>query len=307
MGQMIDALNTEEPEAAVAKFSMITFVFSVFVAICSFINQYAWNQISSLIEIKVRSILFKYFMTQDITFFDTHTIGDMIMLLNDDAKKISSSFDSTKVWQLRAIGQIISAFFTTLLIDWRISIILLVVVVLIAFITQLFRKLAQMHTAPRMKWNSKMITLADEAISNIRVVTVFNRQQKECERYHNAVDQASHHEAVANLYTSISRSLIELVGRCLMAVYSDFGAISILNKDVTPGDVLAVVRALYTGSFGISNVLQQSMREERSLESADKIFDYIAKPPEVVLDSGISAHEWKSSVRIEVTKRIVWE
>jgi ABC-type multidrug transport system fused ATPase/permease subunit len=141
--------------------------------------------------------------------------------------------------------------------------------------------LAQKYTRPRNKWNSKTITLAEEAISNIRAVTVFNRQERESERYHNAEKMTSHHKAVVSLCTSISRSLIDLVGRCLTAVYIDFGAISILNKDVTAGDVLAAVRALYTDSFGISSGLQQSMRQERNLESANCIFDYTQRPKQL--------------------------
>lgn len=279
VGKVIDSLTEKDPAPTIKKYSIFLICYGLFSSLCSYINYTGWMSIGSSIGNKIRSILFKSLMENNVTFFDTHTIGEMLTLLTDDAKSVESAFAETKTVQLRCFGQFLSAVFVSFSINWPLASITFVSILFSSSLMKLLRKFALKFNNMKFKFMSKSVTIADEALCNSRVVFSFNRQDKEVERYDEILDKGCYYDKYSRISNGVGFCLAYIVNHSTVILTLNIGCYLILKGKITPGNLFALSRASFMGSIGLRNFLGSYHEEQKAIDASERIFDVADSKP----------------------------
>jgi ABC-type multidrug transport system fused ATPase/permease subunit len=121
MGVILDSLNEPDAVAIIKRRAFLNFCAAIAAAIFQFLKEYGWASVGDLISIKIKRVLFKAMLQKDVEFFDTHPIGDLLTLLNEDVSSVKSAFEIAKAVQIRAMGNLIASMVVSFSIDWRLA------------------------------------------------------------------------------------------------------------------------------------------------------------------------------------------
>lgn len=272
MGKIIDSLGRDDCIPTIKRYSLTLFCFGITSALCTYINYTGWISIGSSIGNKLRAILFKSLMENEVSFFDTHQIGELLTLLTDDAKSVESAFTESKTTQLRCLGQFISSVFVTFSINWILATITFVSVLFSSSLMKLFRQYSLRFMNMKFKCMSKSVTIADEALCNTRIVFSFNQQNKVAERYDEKLSDGCLYDKLARFFNGIGFSLAYVMNWTTVVFTLNIGCYLVVKGKVTPGNLFALTRAAFVGSIGLRNLIGSYHEEEKAIDSSERIF-----------------------------------
>ncbi|PIK54099.1 ATP-binding cassette sub-family B member 8, mitochondrial [Apostichopus japonicus] len=128
---------------------------------------------------RMRISLFAALLKQDVTFFDTSRTGELVNRFAGDVQEFKRSFKLCISQGLRGLTQIAGSSVSLYLLSPRLAIVLFgtvpVVIILGACCGALLRKLSQ----SAQDQVSRAMSVADEALANIRTVRAFAMEQQE--------------------------------------------------------------------------------------------------------------------------------
>lgn len=167
---IIDAIHKEDGLKLIKKYAFYQFIAAIGNSLLSLFSRYSWNQINSLIRIKMKRVVFKSMMMKDVEFFDTKTLGDLLTVLGDEVRKAEGIFSSGKARQISSIGHIISGFTFCFAIEWRLTLLACLLTFLQSQVSKAFGEYNRKQMKVEFKSNSSSTTIAAEVISNIRTI-----------------------------------------------------------------------------------------------------------------------------------------
>jgi len=299
MGRSIDSLQTDNPYPAILKNALYFLSISIFSSVCNFLNYHFWIIIGSIIGKKVKSMIFKSYMLCDMEFFDKKSIGDLMVMISDDASSIEAAFMNQKVNQLRCLGQIIMSVLTVVLINYRLIPYPFLLIIGVLYIERVFRKVSQIHNHHKSESFSKMLTITQEILSNIKIVSSFNRQKHDHDRFFKYSFETAHHYAKSSLYSDEGHAISDLHCRVILAAMFSIGGYYVVKGYLTVGEMLSVSRALFIFSIAIRNFLGFFITETRAFDSFNRVLPIIENSLNSNDDDGIIINDFHGKIEFD--------
>jgi ABC-type multidrug transport system fused ATPase/permease subunit len=301
-GHIVDALTQPDPMPIITRYSLFLLGYAAGTSVCAWISYVAWIRISSRIGIKLRRMLLKSYVTNDVTFFDTHPIGDLLSLLSNDVKTVENAFAMTKATQARAIGQFLSSLLVSFSVSWELAILNLCSVLAGSFLVKAIRRFGTKHMKLKSENLGKATTVAAESLANARIVYSFNRQDEEVRRYDEEVGQACLHEGRNRLFVGVALAEGWILNWGTVSTILNLGCYMILQGRVTPGELFGLARACFIGGIGLRNCLATWHQETVAMDAADRIFAIVDEKPVVPPNSGHKIENFRGKIEF----RNVW-
>ncbi|HLV96157.1 MAG TPA: ABC transporter ATP-binding protein [Candidatus Acidoferrales bacterium] len=214
-------------------------------AISSYVEKYLTTSISQWVAHDLRRTLYNHIQRLSLADFDKTRTGDLITRVTSDIESVQDFLDSallgTLVNALTLVGMIGVMFY----INWRFTLIALSVApVLLVVVYTFTRRIKQASRAVRKK-QSELVSVVEEALTSVRVVKAFAREDYEQKRFES--------ESLGNVETALQArgikaklspfvETIVAVGTCLVLWY---GAHLVLAGRLSAG--VLVVFLLYLG------------------------------------------------------------
>ncbi|KAK8854082.1 hypothetical protein M9Y10_016632 [Tritrichomonas musculus] len=281
MGNIIDAINKDNALAIVQKNAIYALLSAVACAVLAFFNYTVWIIVGDLIGVKIKRILFKSFMEKDVEFFDTHPIGSLLVLLQQDCSMVGNAFTELKTHQVSCFGKLVVALIVMYFVDYRLATFSFLASIATVVIIRIFKQFAFRHFRKFLDFMSVGMTIADESISNERVVCSFNRQKEQIKLFDNMLDTSCRHDALARFYMIFSFSLSNVINDGCVCVVLNIGAFFILKGNITAGQLFTLSRAaLWTGRE-INHLFDTLTHEQRAVDSSKRIFEILDLPVNV--------------------------
>ena len=279
MGYVIDVVDSDKGMSRLKLIVICGFFAGVLASVCTSLNYGLWVVVGSDIAVKVKSTLFKSMMRQSVEFYDCTSIGEMLTLLNDDARCVERSFVSLKSHALKAFSHLVCSIVIALRYSYSLTGMMIVCGICVAFVQRLFRQFARKCTKKQRKASSKMLTIFEEAMAGARVVASFNRQGDEIERMDKFLRKSSECEGMSRWYYALCYIVSDLLTYGTMAIVLNVGSFQILNGTLTSGAMFALAKAALLVGKEINHLLSTGHMMEKGLDAADRIFKVLDSKP----------------------------
>ncbi len=222
-------------------------VIAVFDALSSYIDQYMTMSVSQWVAHDLRRTLYNHIQRLSLAEHDEARTGDLISRVTDDIDAVQRFINSSLLGILVDILTLLGMIGVMLYVNWRFTLIALSVVpVLFGVVYYLTRRIKQASRAVRKK-ESELTSIVEEALTSVRVVKAFAREDYEVQRFEaESLENVEAALRARSLKAKLSPlvGIIVAIGTCLVLWY---GARLALAGEISAG--VLIVFLLYLGNM----------------------------------------------------------
>ncbi len=232
----------------------------------------------------LRHDLFEATEALPISYFDTHTHGDMMSRFTNDVDTVRNFLSTGFVQTLSSLLSILSTSIMMLVLSWRLSIVMAVGVLCMSLIIRFLGKKSARYFRKQQAALGKANGFIEEMIEGQKVIKVFNHEKKSQEDFKELNEALRHAATNAATFGSILWPIVGNFSHLVYTLVAVSGGAFVIGNVLTIGTVASFLQ--YTRSFidPLVNLTQQFNNILSALAGAERIFDVIDQKAE--LDDG---------------------
>ncbi|MGC8723710.1 MAG: ABC transporter ATP-binding protein [Acidobacteriota bacterium] len=253
-----------------------------FKGIFSYLGKYSVDRVGLSTITDLRDALYKRIMTQSHDFFADHPTGMLISRLISDIEWIKTSVSEKLTELTNAIFSLIALLISAFVQDWRLTLLSLVTVPMVALpLTRFSRKLRS--TSRRSQEQMAVLsTRMKETVSGIRIVQMFQMEQQEMERFSKSNRELLRANLKATRVMALTTPLMELIGGFAVAGILYYGHFRILSGRTTMGAFSAFLATLYAMYVPVKKLSQSNNIVQQAVSAAERSVELLDRPVAVV-------------------------
>ena len=220
----------------------------------------------------------------DVAFYDRNPVGRLMTRVTTDVDALNDLFASGVVSAFRDIFLLGGIAVVLIVMDWRLAIVALSVLPLIALVTQWFRRHARRSYREVRGWLARINAFLQENITGMSTVQLFRREARHFDRF-DTINQGHRDANIASIfYYAVFYPAVEILGALAIAAIVWFGGVWTLQGTLELGSLVAFV--LYSQRFfrPISDLSEKFNLLQAAMASSERIFALLDTP--VSVESG---------------------
>ena len=280
-------------------------VLMLLILVLEVVAQYFFVYVSSWLGqdiVKViREKLFAHLSSFKAKYFDNEPVGKLITRCVSDMENIASIFSQGLFMIVSDFLKMIIVLVFMLIINWKITAIVLLIMPVILIATNIFNKKMKVAFNEVRNEVANLNTFIQERLTGMKIVQLFNREKIELEKFKEI--NHKHNEAWLKniLYNSIFFPIADIISSITLGLVVYFGALLIIN-----GDTATSVGQLISFNMYISmlyNPLRQIADKfnvmQMGIVAADRVFEILESDEEVQNNGSIRTEKFKGNIKIE--------
>lgn len=230
----------------------------------------------------LRNAVFKKIQSLHVQFFDKNPIGKLITRTTSDIEALSSLLSDGIVNMIGDLFRIFFILYFMLVMSWELTIIAVLVLPILFYSTFWFKGKVRVAFLDVRDQISRLNSFVQEHINGMSIVQLFNREEKQKEKFSsiNADHRKAHIQTI--FYFSIFWPIVEVLASIAMALVVWYGGARALMDGVTFGVLLAFIQYVRQFFGPIRGLSEKYNTLQSALASSERIFDVIDTENEVV-------------------------
>jgi ABC-type multidrug transport system fused ATPase/permease subunit len=264
--------------------------------ILKIVNNLLWYRIGSKLSVRIRQDLFHAMMRSEVSFFDVNPVGGILTLLSEDAQLVQDAFGPAKAQQFSSIGQFLFGIILAYVYSWRFALITTAAIPVMFGGMGIFMPGIKRHSASKFAHVSASMTIAEEAVTGIRTVKTFNREEKDINRFMAEVEAGGRDEVAIVVFLSFGFTILWIVlwGSSIGNLY--YGGRQVVDGKIDVGDLFAVFGFTLMGSFGVLNTQGTMQGEQKAIAAGARILKLSRHVPKVPFEGGEIIEDFKGHI-----------
>ena len=268
-------------------------------AVFNFLQQFIMTRVSQRTVYELRRDLDEKMTRLPISYYDTHSNGDIMSRAINDMDNIASTLQQNLTQFITSVVTFIGVLWMMLTISWQLTLVALATVPLSLIVVMIVAPKSQKFFAAQQKSLGLLNDQVEETYGGHTVVKTFN---------HEAADQVVFEEENDRLYSAgwkaqfISAIIMPLMnfiknlGYVFVAV---LGGIKVANGNMTLGDVQAFLQ--YTNQFSqpITQIASLLNTIQSTVASAERVFEVLDEEEMNDEPSGLPVEDSEYKVRFD--------
>ena len=253
----------------------------VFSYVLEYVQTYTLQVTGQRIIFDLRMRIQEHLQRLDVAFYDRTPVGRLMTRVTTDVDALNDLFASGVVSAFRDILMLGGIAIVLVVMDWRLAIVALSVLPLIALMTQWFRRNARQSYRQVRGWIARINAFLQENITGMATVQLFRREARHFDRF-DAMNRGHRDANIASIfYYAVFYPAIEVLGALAIAAIVWFGGGWTLQGTLELGSLVAFV--LYSQRFfrPISDLSEKFNLLQAAMASSERIFALLDTPVSV--------------------------
>ena len=252
--------------------------------IASFFQSYLMVGVTQGIQKKIRDEMFAKMQTLPIRYFDSNTAGNIMSRYTSDIDTLRQMISQSIPQAVSSVVTLVVIFITMLRTSWMLTIVSMITVVGVFFVTKTLAGKAGKYFIGQQKSLGAVNGYIEEMITGQKVVKVFNHEEvskQEFDKLNTTLcENAFSAGKFANMMGPINNNL-GYVQYAILAIVG--GTIVVFSKGawLSLGSLMAFMTLSRTFNQPINQISQQMNVIIMALAGAERVFDLMDQEPEV--------------------------
>ena len=252
--------------------------------VASFLQSYLMVGVTQGIQKKIRDEMFAKMQTLPIRYFDSNTAGNIMSRYTSDIDTLRQMISQSIPQAVSSVVTLVVIFATMLKTSWMLTIVSMITVVGVFFVTKTLAGKAGKYFIGQQKSLGAVNGYIEEMITGQKVVKVFNHEEVSkqefdklnttlCENAFSAGKFANMMGPINNNLGYVQYAILAIVGGTIV-VFSEGAWLSL-------GSLMAFMTLSRTFNQPINQISQQMNSIIMALAGAERVFDLMDQEPEV--------------------------
>ena len=266
----------------------------------SFAADRMWGDLATRASYKLQVHMFSHMQALSLTFFDRQGRGELMSRLTNDSEVISLFYESAVTDILRAVIQIVLTFLVMLFIDWRLTIVAILVVPVMLVVMNIANRISSPAFEKLQEDLSDLSGFQEETLSGNKVIISNRRQEWADERNVELAAQAYESGSKAFFTSLLQYPLTQALTYLQIVIVLMVGGLMVINGRIDLGTVIAFsgyVGLLAKPVSSISNLISTALN---GVAGGRRVFSIIDEEPTVKDAPDATEYEFKGG-HIECT------
>lgn len=244
------------------------------------INSWLMAGISQRIVKTMRTDLFKKLQRLPISFFDTHSNGDIMSRLSNDIDNISSVIAQSTVQLFSGLISIIGTLIAMVLLNITLTIVSLITVPLVFMLTKVIAKKTKVLFKDQQTYLGKLNGQIEESISGIEVVKAFNHENSLIEEFYDINEKLRKVGIKAQIWSGFLMPIMNVINNVGFVAIAWTGGILAVKGLINVGMITSFIS--YSKQFtrplnDLGNIFNNL---QSGVAGAERVFDILAENEE---------------------------
>ncbi|XP_028851395.1 ABC-type oligopeptide transporter ABCB9 [Denticeps clupeoides] len=248
------------------------------------------------LNVRLRNLLFRSLMMQEIGFFDSNHTGDITSRLTSDTTQVSDLISQNVNLFLRSFVKGVGFFVFMFGMSWKLSLVTIMGFPYIGLVSKLYGEYYKKLTKEVQTSLAQANKVAEETISAMRTVRSFANEEREADSYYSRLQDVfklNKKQALAYACYMWSSCISELALQVAVLFYgghlvvsgqmSGGTLIAFIMYELELGECLESIASVYTGLM-------------QGVGAAEKVFEYIDREPKHTLNGQEAPDIFKGEV-----------
>lgn len=232
---------------------------------------YSFSKAGGLAIVDLRKKLFGKSLRFPSSYFDKKPIGVTLSRLTSDLESISESFATGILGLLADSIKTLAMVSYLFYLNWRLTLLLLLVVPLIYLVVKFLRKkIRKAYNATRTSLG-KSAAYLQEALNGMKTVQLYAAEDKVFKKFDKLNKEYSDAQNSSNIYDSFLYSIVEGITSVATALVIWYGAIQIWDYGYTMGVLIVFVTTLERLFIPVKQFAQQISTIQRAMSALEHI------------------------------------
>jgi ATP-binding cassette subfamily B protein len=252
----------------------------------AFVFRYAQNMLMQAIGqgvmYDVRRQIFSHLQYQSLSYFDRNPVGRLMSRLTNDVDALNEFIGSTVVTVVGDLVILLGVVGVMLWMDWRLALVSLAVLPIIAFASMWFQRLMRTTYRQQRVRLSRVNTFLQENISGVLVMQLFNRER----RQHKEFDKLNTSLLDANVEAlkvfSFFFPIVGFLSTLAIALLLWYGSGAVLENTVSLGVLVAFFLYTERAFQPIRDLAEKYNIMQAAMAAAERVFMLLDETPAIV-------------------------
>lgn len=250
-------------------------------SVFKFVQNYQLAYVGELIILDVREHLFNHLTRLSLGFFNDRRTGELVSRFSSDAMRLRGVLTSQVTTILSQSMTLVGSLGMMIYLNWRLMAFIAVIVPIIVGIGRYFGALMRKLSTEKQDAVAVSMVTVEEAITGIRVVKSFAREDFEEQRYRKSQDDIFHVARKNMRVNNIFNPLMSFVGFASLSAFLWMGGREVLAGNLSAGELVAFmfygsnVAGSLTSFVGVYTSVQEA------IGGTKRIFEIIDMQPEI--------------------------
>ncbi|KRN29296.1 ABC-type multidrug transport system, ATPase and permease component [Lactobacillus selangorensis] len=256
-------------------------------AIFSFLQQFIMTRVSQQTVYKMRKEL-KYKMKKvPISYYDTHSNGDIMSRAINDMDNIASTLQTSLTQMVTSTVTFIGTLWMMLSISWQLTLIVLITLPLSLIVVGIVAPRSQKYFGQQQSSLGLLNNQVEEDYAGQLVLKTFNREDQATKDFE--VQNNNYYQAAwkAQFISGVIMPLMTFINNLGYVFVAVVGGIRVAHGQTTLGDVQAFLQYTQQFSQPITQLANLTNTIQSTIASAERIFEVLDEPDMTNEPSGL--------------------
>jgi len=248
-------------------------------------------------DIRIR--LFKHLLRLRLKFFDNTPIGRLVTRNVSDIETLADVFSEGLAAIIGDLLQIVTILGVMFYIDWKLTLVSLCTLPLLIISTYVFKEKIKVTFNDVRNAVANLNSFLQEHITGMTVVQLFNREQREFEKFKeiNREHSAAHIRSV--LYYSVYFPVAEIIQAIGIGLVVWYGAVGVLGMDLKIGILISFIMYLQLFFRPIRMIADRFNTLQMGVVSSSRIFKLLAASEHIANEGSFNPNKIQGNVRLD--------
>lgn len=258
-------------------------LFGLFIiqAFFSFLGNYHLEWVGERAVTDLRKKIYEHLHRLGFRFYANRRLGEITSRLTNDVGSIRTALTDSLPQLFTITFSLVGSISLMVVLNWRLSLVIFVIVPFITLATRYFGQKVRSLSRSIQDDLAQSTAVAEDALSAIRLVQAFVREEFEVQRYHEAVEKLFGTARRKVVISQLFWSGVGILFMTTLVIIFWFGGREVLEGRLTAGDLVAFI--IY--ALNISRSISQTSRLYTAVNTAagasERVFELMKEVPEI--------------------------
>ena len=285
--------------AGLLKIIYVQVVLMVIQAIAQWAHTYYSGWIGQVIIKDIRVRLYTHLLRLRLKFFDNTPIGRLVTRNVSDIETLADVFSEGLAAIIGDLLQIVTILGVMFYIDWKLTLVSLSTLPLLVISTYVFKEKIKVTFNDVRNAVANLNSFLQEHITGMTIVQLFNREQREFDKFKeiNREHSAAHIRSV--LYYSVYFPVAEIIQAIGIGLVVWYGAVGVLGMDLQIGILISFIMYLQLFFRPIRMIADRFNTLQMGVVSSSRIFKLLASSEHIANEGSFSPEKVQGNVRLD--------
>ncbi|RCW48961.1 ABC transporter ATP-binding protein [Paenibacillus prosopidis] len=256
-----------------------------------------WLQAVLLADVSQRTVwrlrkdLFIHFQKLPIPFFSSKNHGELMSRTTNDIDNVTNTLNQSLIQMISSVIMLVGSFVMMLILNVWLTLVALVVIPLIVFVTKRIAKVTQRQFKGQQQELGSLNSFIEETVSGQKVITLFHQEARMAEQFGTANAKLKKVGIKAQIFSGTMGPFMNMFSHISYLIIAGAGGWLAVHELATVGVIISFLGYSRQFSGPLNEVANQYNLIQSGVAGAERVFEIMEIPSEY--------DETKSMNRIE--------